>query len=420
MVLENGLVALIKDNYKGLNVAVSILIRAGQDTEELDYVGIRQFLSRLVLASPVTSETHNNPVEPVKSNEKDLIQPFITLEEGIENLGGVIDATTTSDYVEFTMVIPKKFFKTGLTLLTKKLFAPDFSNNIVEQTRRELLQRQEEVRREAYGSLYDIFLKQFYTYHPYRLSMYGNKNSIERVNADVLKKFHFTTIMPVNMIVSVVGPVEQDNGVAIVNDIFAKYPAGKRVPSPIFYEPKMEESETLYYHGDNEVSWIFLGYSAPPVKSQDYEAMQVINQILGTGLSSRIWMELREKRGLAYHLGSNFPARQNASHFIVYAATNRGSLEESKKIIMKEISKIKNVPLTDDELATMKRMIIGRFLIDIESSRAKASFMAWSEAFGKGILYERSYMERILALTSKKIQEVARRHLGKYILIMAE
>ena len=87
---------------------------------------------------------------------------------------------------------------------------------------------------------------------------------------------------------------------------------------------------------------------------------------------------------------------------------------------MKEISKIRNVSLTDEELATAKRMIIGRFLIDIESSRAKASFIVWSEAFGKGILYERSYMERIIALTTSKIQEVARSYLGKYILIMAE
>lgn len=418
VVLDNGLVTLVKDSARGSNIAVSILVRVGQEVEGLESLGMRYFLSRLILTTPVSSAVPKEMLEKIRLiNQKST---DLSLEEVIENFGGVLDVITTADYVEFSLVVPKKWFNNSLILLSNAIFSPDFSPLAVENVRKEVLEHLQTSQREAYSALYDIFLKQFYTYHPYRLSLFGSQASINRITPESLRQFHSMAYTPLNSILSIVGHIDVEDGVNEVRDIFQKYKTGQRIFSPIYYEPKLEESKTLYYQGDGGVSWIFLGYSAPPVKSKDYEAMQIINQLLGTGLSSRIWMELREKRGLAYQLGSNFPGRHNSSHFILYVVTNRASLEESNKLLLKEIARIKDLLLTEEELSTVKRMLVGRFLLDIESSKAKASFIAWSEAFGKGILYERSYLENILSLTSVQIQEVARKYLRKYVLIVAE
>lgn len=440
VVLPNGAIVLVKGNHKGVNVAVSVLVRAGNETEEMNMGGIRFFISRLILSglvqSPSLSSNSDRSAslgQPANSSlladaiaSKSPSQPANigeakeSCQTAIENLGGVLDAEVPYDYIEFKLLIPKKSFKKGFGILKQSILDFDFNDKVVESVRKEVLERQNETSQEAYSFLYDVFLKNFYTFHPYRFSLLGTPKSIKEMTKEALAKFHKEIFIPNNIIITIVGPMDAEETIKIVEEEFKKYPGGKPPLPTFFYEPQIEENKTLYYAGDGSVSWVFLGYGAPPVKSDDYEAMQVINQILGTGLSSRMWMELREKLGLAYQLGSNFPGRYSSSHIVFFAATNRQSIDETKKIMLKELDKIKNTVLTEEELVNAKRMLLGRFLLEIESSRAKASFIVWSEALGKGYLYERLYIDRVLSLTSQKIQSVAKNYLGKYVLILAE
>ena len=137
-------------------------------------------------------------------------------------------------------------------------------------------------------------------------------------------------------------------------------------------------------------------------------------------MSSRIWLSIREKRGLSYELGSEYSARQGPSHFVIYVATSVENLGESRRNLLKEVERIRRESLTPSELEIVKRRVIGHFILGLETNLSQAQFLAHTELFGKGIMYDKTYVDIIERITSADILRVAKKYLNDYILISVE
>lgn len=395
--LENGITVLVKENYANEGVAMYLMIKVGQPSENVRTCGITNFLQNLLL----------------KRKKIDVL----TL--SIESRGGIIDAKVTPDVALINITLPARYYKEGIRTLFAIIDNPQFDPQITETIRKEIISQIRKKGCSSYTTLYNIFLQQFYSFHPYRFSEIGTESSIKNISLRELKEHFDNYYTPNNMIISVVGNVDRNEVVKEVKKCFGKFKKRAYFPSSSYYEPQLSENREFFFYG-GEISWLFLGFSAPDVKSKDFLAMQIINSLLGENMSSRIWLELREKRGLAYQLGSVFPARKGPSHFIVYVATDSKAYSECRRLIFKEIKALKEAPIDEDELKRIKQMMIGKFILSLETNKSQAYIMGWAEALGLGYLYEKEYIQRIERISPKEIQEVARRYLNNYILLVAK
>ena len=169
---------------------------------------------------------------------------------------------------------------------------------------------------------------------------------------------------------------------------------------------------------NQKTAWLILGWRTSGVSNlREYATLNVINTILGSGMSSRLFVNLREQEGLAYQLGSSYSPNMLAGTFMVYIGTNPSTLNHSKEKALNEITKLKTQFVSDKELKEAKERILGQYVIALETNSDKAETLCWFEASGRGFKFMEKYIELINSVTASDIVEVANKYFtDKYIM----
>ena len=150
---------------------------------------------------------------------------------------------------------------------------------------------------------------------------------------------------------------------------------------------------------------------------KDYATLEVIDSLLGTGMSSRLFKNLRDQEGLAYQLGSSYSANALRGAFLVYIGTNPQTLEKSQKMLMAEINKLKTEFVGTKELKEAKDKLTGHFIISQETNLDKAATIGWFETTGAGYNFVDDYEKLINSVTESDIIEVANKYFtNNYVL----
>jgi predicted Zn-dependent peptidase len=162
---------------------------------------------------------------------------------------------------------------------------------------------------------------------------------------------------------------------------------------------------------DLKTAWLFLGWQTSGVTDKkDFVTLKVINTILGGGMSSRMYKNLREQDGLAYQLGSAYTPKALGGMFMTYVGTNLETLDYSKQKIVSEIERLKMEFVSDTELQDAKDRLKGSFIIALETNSEKASVVSIFEALGLGYDFFDRYMQMIDEATSSDIVRVANKY----------
>ena len=160
-----------------------------------------------------------------------------------------------------------------------------------------------------------------------------------------------------------------------------------------------------------ETAWILLGWQVDGVlNKKDYAALQLIDSMLGSGMSSRLFKSLREQEGLAYQLGTGYSPNVLRGSFMLYIGTNPETLEKAKAGLFKEIYKLKTEYVGDKELQDAKEKLIGNYIIGLETNLDKASNIGWYEASTRGYEFKQDYENLINSITDADIIEVANKY----------
>lgn len=400
VVLPNGLTILIRERREADNVGLSLMIGAGQLTEEESQMGITNVVQNYLLEEPV-------------ENSHDAAT-------AVESQGGVIGASSGPDSSEINLDVTSGEFPFGLKVLSDLAHLQSIRPKIFHEVRENAL---EEIRRESeesYSSLYGYFLQEFYTFHPYKVPVVGLAATVKSLRMQDALDYYSRYYVPNNMVLSVVGNVETDRVIKLVSRYFSDLKKKPVKSKDIYYQPILDERKQVQLQESGNIAWLFVGFSAPEFKNEEYPAMEVINSILGASMSSRIWLSIREKHGLSYELGSQYSARQGPSHFVIYVATSPENLKESKGHLLKEVDRIRQEILTPQEIAITKRRLVGQFILHLETNMSQAQFLSHSELFGKGMMFDEGYIRQIEDVTPAEVLKVAKKYLDDYILISVE
>jgi predicted Zn-dependent peptidase len=333
----------------------------------------------------------------------------------IPNLGGYWTAYTNKGCTVSYIEISKKHTDTAIGLMADVLFNSTFGPNKINLERKVILQelRQDEFDERAS----DLFDETLFTKHPVRMPVIGTQDTIIAMERETLLEYYTRFYVPNNMIVYLVGDVDDDNINKLIGE-FDKYPC-KPVPKlEKIKEPKQNAKKIKFEERDSESAYVYLGMNLENkngLLSHDHPdkfSMYAIEAILGGfKYNSRLMEEVREKKGLVYSIYANQQYFPGCTPFIVDFASEKKHVDNICKIIIDEINKLKTEKVSEEELEGIKKHIEGETLREIMNQTSRSGEMIKYEMCLGGIEKFKDFLPNIYKVTPDDVLRVANEYM---------
>jgi predicted Zn-dependent peptidase len=326
--------------------------------------------------------------------------------EAIESVGGEMNAFTTHEQTVFYVRLPHSELERGLDILADVLWAPAFRPGDIDSERQVIL---EEIgmRDDTPDDLvHDLFTRAMFPEHPLGFEVLGNETSITAMTRDRIAEYHHAHYHPSNIVLAAAGDLTHGELVRFAearfpSDALPRPPRGDGtlpVPSPLTLE-----------HRDTEQAHVVVGVRAVPALDPDRYALTVVNQALGGGMSSRLFQEVREERGLAYSVYSYRAAFDDAGFLAVYAGTAPERVQETLDVIATELQRLAADGLSESELDAAKGHITGSLSMSLETSSSRMHRIGRSELVEGEIPSLDELVARIGSVDAADIERVIER-----------
>ena len=386
--LPNGLTVIALENPIADIVSGRIFIRAGHGQETEKTSGLLSLLT-----SVLTKGTA----------QKDALE----IAEIVESIGAGLGADVSSDYSIVSLKTVSADFETVLGLAAEIIRKPSFPDSEIELERRLILQGLQSIKEQPFSVAYNHLREAIYAGHPYGLTNEQTEACMAQFTRADLLAAHQKYFRPDNMVISIAGRMSPKLAVKLVEQFFGDWqPPSEPLPQISFPEIKRTAQKIVTSQETNQ-AFVVLGYLADAVNGKDYAALKLISTYLGNGLSSRLFVELREKQGLAYDVSAFYPTRLGQAQFVAYIGTAPDNVSVALAGLRKEIHRLKTTPLTEAELQVSKNKILGQYALGKQTNSQIAQTLGWYEVLGLGIEFDETFPEAIASVTIEDIQTAA-------------
>ena len=337
--LPNGLTVLFEKRKMPV-VAVVILTRTGAAYEIKQTKGLAHFFEHMLFKGTP------------KRGQKEI-------SSSIEKIGGILNGFTSEQMTAFWCKVPSKHFENSFDVLADMVGNPKLDAKELERERGVILQEMNMVHDQPKQFLFDK-MKEISYQTPFAWSILGFKENIKSFKREDFSDWHERFYQPSNLIVSVVGNTDFSNVLRMSEKFFGQ--KGKTQMPQISIKPRHSNFLEKRKHIDQ--AHLGLLFHLPNLRENGRYACDVMNAILGEGMSSRLFQEVREKRGLAYTVKSMVEQERDYGHCLVYAGVEKPNLKKAKEIILKEIKGMRKISRKEFEDA--KEQCIGRWNVERE------------------------------------------------------
>ena len=398
--LSNGATLLYTPNTANDIIAMSIYIKGGQLSEKKIGTG------NLVASAMLKGTKSYSPIE---------------LSQALEDNGIKIIPSSSADAFGITVLTTKDEYDKTLELLNEIVNNATFDDFEIDKIKSDKLSAIKRGKDVPIQRAIEEYRDMIYKDTPYSISAKVLEKNIPQISRDDMLEYYKTVFNPDNMVISINGNIDKDKTIQELNTIFPKKENGKAFDYSKHSSQITQISapkETIQKMPTTQTAWIMLGWQTNGVLNQkDYATLQVIDAILGTGMSSRLFKDLREQEGLAYQLGTSFSPNVLKGSFLLYIGTNPATLDKAKAGLFNEIKRLKTEYVGDKELAEAKEKLLGNYVIGLETNLDKASNTGWYEASTRGYEFKDNYENLINSVTDSDIIEVANKYFtDNYIL----
>jgi zinc protease len=390
-VLQNGSTLLTEKNTANEIVSLSLIIKGG------DLIEPKPAISDLIAGMLLKGTQNRSELE--LSNE-------------LENAGIIIAPASNPDYFEIQLKSTVQDFDKAFEILADIVKNPLFKQDDLNKVKVDILQGIQTSRDNPMSLAMEKFYGEVFPSHPYGYVGQILEKNIPLISREELINFYKDFFIPSNMVIAVSGNVDPKLLADKINAYFPEQ-CGKVVDAKELqnkFKP-FDHNKAVFTKKDTSAGWVIMGWPVKGIlEEKDYASLKIIDAMLGSGLSSRLFVNLREKQGLAYQVGSAYPSRLDNSVFMLYIGTDPKNLKTVINGFTNEINKIKCESISIKELEEEKQKIIGQFLLSQESNQEKAHYLAWFEAIGKGYKYNYSFPDLINSVTIDDIKNTANRY----------
>ncbi|MBN8564500.1 MAG: insulinase family protein [Leptolyngbya sp. UWPOB_LEPTO1] len=396
-VLDNGITVLVTENPSADIIAARLFFKAGSRWESIEQAG----LSHLVAAVMTKGTEKHSSLE---------------IAERVESIGASLSTDAASDYFLLSIKTVSADFPEMLKLAGELLRSATFPESEVELERRLALQAIRSQQEQPFTVALDRLRHAMYGDHPYALSGLGSAETVANLKREDLQHYYQTHFRPDNLTISIAGRITPEEAVSQVEEILGSWRA-PLVPLPNLNLPIVASNPTRSaVPQDTQQSIVILGYLAPsvtPETMEDYAALKLLNTYLGNGLSSRLFVELREKRGLAYEVSAFYPTRLDTSYFVTYMGTAPTNTAIALSGLKTEVDRLCDAPLSAEEIQVAKNKLLGQYALGKQTNSQLAQIFGWYETLGLGVEFDSQFQDAIAKVSAEAAQEIACRYFGE-------
>jgi predicted Zn-dependent peptidase len=385
-VLDNGLRLLTESIPHVRSVSMGVWLTRGSRHEGDDHPGIAHFVEHMLFKG-TTSRT-----------AEDIAQ-------AVDSVGGQMDASTGKENANYAIKVLDDHLDFAVDLLSDVVLHPRFAPDDVQREKSVVGEEIKMVEDMPDDLVHELFLQRYWAGHPLGRPILGTTESIEAFDRDILGRYFASAYTADNLIVAAAGHLEHGRLRELVERAFGGVTArGALAPST----PPERHDLVLVRNKDLEQSHVCLGTGAFPQDHPERYAALVFNTLLGGSMSSRLFQNVREKRGLAYSVGSGLSAFRDAGLLSIYAGCSNAKVGEVVSVILDELRGIVAAPIDLAELQRTKDNVRGSMLLGLESTWQRAAYLARQEIYFDRPLTIEETLAGIDAVTIDDVARVAR------------
>jgi predicted Zn-dependent peptidase len=385
-VLPNGLTILTEKMQHIRSVSIGIWIKTGSRDEDVQWNGISHFIEHMVFKG-----TKHRSAEDIARQ--------------VDSIGGNMDAFTAKECICFNMKVLDEHLPIAMDVLSDLVLNPVFDDQDIGRERGVIL---EEIKMDEDSPDYlvhEIFTQNFWKDHPLGKPILGTKETVKKFERMPVLDFYAQRFTPGNVIICAAGNLEHEQFVELVGKHFQQMkPMKNGFHSP---QPKIVPRIIMRNKKALEQVQICIGVPSHPIAHEKRHASYILNTLLGGGMSSRLFQNIRERQGLAYAIYSDLSPYRDTGCLSVYAGTSRESANKVVQSVVSEFRKLKSEAVPEEELRRSKDQLKGSLMLSLESSTARMSNLARQEMYFDHFYGLDELIEKIESVTAEELTELA-------------
>jgi predicted Zn-dependent peptidase len=384
-VLGNGLRLITETMPHVRSVTLGVWLTRGSRHETDERGGIAHFVEHMLFKGTASRTAED-------------------IAQAIDSIGGQLDAFTAKEYASYYIKVLDEHVPLAVDLLTDIVRNPAFAADEIEREKKVILEEIKMVEDTPDDLVHELFTQHFWEGHPLGRPILGSPETVEALNRETLLEYFSGAYVAPNMIVSAAGNLDHHRVRDLVETAFGDLASeGERFTGDA---PRVSP-QVITRAKELEQSHICLGTNSYPQRHADRYVSYILNTVLGGSMSSRLFQNIREKRGLAYSVFSGLSAYRDAGNITIYAGCANEAVGEVVDLCVEELKGLKRTPVGDSELRRAKDHLKGSLMLSLENTASRMSHLARQE-----IYFDRHFgldetLAGVEAVTAQDIQRVA-------------
>ncbi|HTG28426.1 MAG TPA: pitrilysin family protein [Methylomirabilota bacterium] len=387
--LPNGLVVITETMPHVRSVSIGVWVRSGSRREAPDENGLAHFIEHMVFKG-----TERRSAEAIARE--------------MDSVGGMLDAFTSKEQICFNAKVLDEHLPIAFDVIADLVLRPNFDSEDVTKEQQVIL---EEIKMDMDNPeylLHEVFTRGFWPEHPLGRPILGTPETVKNFTRQVLKTRFASWFAPDHLVVTAAGNVAHEQVLDLVTREFGPLqPSGQHAPH---IAPRTEAPIHLEKKRDLEQVHLCVGVPSVPLGHEDRFGVAVLNNLLGGGMSSRLFQNIREKRGLAYAVFSEITPYSDAGMLTVYAGSAKETVGQVLDLIVSEFRDLKKSLVTEEELTRSKNHLKGSLMLSLESTSARMSNLARQELYFRHFYSLDEILVSIAGVTREQLQALARQY----------
>ena len=358
-VLDNGVRLITETMPQVRSVTIGVWLTRGSRHETDARGGIAHFVEHMLFKGTSTRSAED-------------------IAQAIDSIGGQLDAFTAKEYASYYIKVLDEHLPLAVDLLSDIVLKPAFDADEVEREKKVILEEIKMVEDTPDDLVHELFTQHFWEGHPLGRPILGSKDTVESFTADALREYFTGAYVAPNLVISAAGNLDHAAVRNLVSRAFESVPregeafsedAPRVVPQVITRTKELEQSH------------VCLGTNGYPQRHEDRYVSYILNTVLGGSMSSRLFQNVREKRGLAYSVFSGLSAYRDAGNITIYAGCANEAVGEVIDLCVEELRGMKRTPVPEAELTRAKDHLKGSLMLSLENTASRMSHLARQEIY---------------------------------------
>ena len=384
-VLDNGLRLITETMPHVRSVTLGVWLTRGSRHENDERGGIAHFVEHMLFKGTGTRSAED-------------------IAQAIDSIGGQLDAFTAKEYASYYIKVLDEHVPLAVDLLSDIVRRPAFAADEIEREKKVILEEIKMVEDTPDDLVHELFTQHFWQGHPLARPILGSRETVEALNRDTVLEYFDGAYVAPNIVISAAGNLEHGgragSGGAGVRRSVVRGGADRRGAPPV-------SPQVITRTKELEQSHLCLGTNSYPQSHDDRYVSYILNTVLGGSMSSRLFQNIREKRGLAYAVFSGLSAYRDAGNLTIYAGCANDAVGEVIDLCVEELKGMKRAPVPDSELRRAKDHLKGSLMLSLENTASRMSHLARQE-----IYFDRHFgldetLAGVEAVTPEDVQRVA-------------